>query len=127
MATKIILPKLGQTMEEGTIVEWFKGEGDPVERGGALFSVESDKAVLEADHYTCQHKHYNDDGTEFWFHDPTGRELQAHHIYPWRRNPHLRFDPQNGICLCRRHHQEFHDRYGKFGNTWPQLKKYLES
>ena len=27
----------------------------------------------------------------------------------------------------RRHHQEFHDRYGKFGNTWPQLKKYLES
>lgn len=85
------------------------------------------KAVLEADHYTCQHKHYNDDGTEFWFHDPTGRALQAHHIYPWRRNPHLRFDPQNGICLCRRHHQEFHDRYGKFGNTWPQLKKYLES
>jgi pyruvate dehydrogenase E2 component (dihydrolipoamide acetyltransferase) len=49
MATKIILPKLGQTMEEGTIVEWFKGEGDPVERGDALFSVESDKAVLEVE------------------------------------------------------------------------------
>ena len=49
MATKIILPKLGQTMEEGTIVEWFKQEGDPVERGDALFSVESDKAVLEVE------------------------------------------------------------------------------
>ncbi len=49
MATKIILPKLGQTMEEGTIVEWFKAEGDPVARGEALFSVESDKAVLEVE------------------------------------------------------------------------------
>lgn len=49
MATKVILPKLGQTMEEGTIVEWFKAEGDPVARGEALFSVESDKAVLEVE------------------------------------------------------------------------------
>jgi len=49
MATKVILPKMGQTMEEGTIVEWFKKEGDPVDRGDALFSVESDKAVLEVE------------------------------------------------------------------------------
>ena len=33
MATEVILPKLGQTMEEGTIVEWFKQEGDEVKRG----------------------------------------------------------------------------------------------
>lgn len=49
MATKVLLPKLGQTMEEGTIVEWFKKEGDPINRGDALFSVESDKAVLEVE------------------------------------------------------------------------------
>jgi len=49
MATKVILPKLGQTMEEGTIVEWLKKEGDPVERGDILFQVESDKAVLEVE------------------------------------------------------------------------------
>ena len=49
MATKVILPKLGQTMEEGTIVEWLKKEGDPVNRGDVLFQIESDKAVLESE------------------------------------------------------------------------------
>ena len=49
MATEVILPKLGQTMEEGTIVEWFKQEGDEVKRGEILFTVESDKATLESE------------------------------------------------------------------------------
>ena len=49
MATEIILPKLGQTMEDGSIIEWFKQEGDPVKRGEALFTVESDKATLEVE------------------------------------------------------------------------------
>jgi pyruvate dehydrogenase E2 component (dihydrolipoamide acetyltransferase) len=49
MATEVILPKLGQTMEEGAIVEWVKKEGDPVKRGDVLFTVESDKAVLEVE------------------------------------------------------------------------------
>lgn len=49
MVTEIIMPKLGQTMEEGVIVEWVKSEGDPVKRGELLFTVESDKAVLEVE------------------------------------------------------------------------------
>jgi pyruvate dehydrogenase E2 component (dihydrolipoamide acetyltransferase) len=49
MATEVILPKLGQTMEEGTIIEWYKHEGDEVKRGEVLFTVESDKATLEAE------------------------------------------------------------------------------
>ena len=49
MATKVILPKLGQTMEEGTIIEWLKNEGDPVSRGDILFQLETDKAVLEVE------------------------------------------------------------------------------
>jgi pyruvate dehydrogenase E2 component (dihydrolipoamide acetyltransferase) len=49
MITEVILPKLGQTMEEGTVVEWFKEEGEAVNRGEMLFSVESDKAVLEVE------------------------------------------------------------------------------
>ena len=49
MATEVIMPKLGQTMEEGTIVEWLKQEGDPVRRGEVLFTVESDKATLEVE------------------------------------------------------------------------------
>ncbi len=49
MATTVILPKLGQTMEEGAIVEWLKKEGDPIDRGDVLFTIESDKAVLEVE------------------------------------------------------------------------------
>jgi pyruvate/2-oxoglutarate dehydrogenase complex dihydrolipoamide acyltransferase (E2) component len=36
-------------MKEGTIIEWVKKEGDPVERGDLLFIFESDKATLEAE------------------------------------------------------------------------------
>jgi len=49
MITEVILPKLGQTMEEGAIVEWLKQEGDEVQRGEVIFTVESDKATLEAE------------------------------------------------------------------------------
>ena len=49
MITEVIMPKLGQTMEEGAIVEWVKQENDQVKRGDLLFTVESDKAVLEVE------------------------------------------------------------------------------
>lgn len=49
MVTEVILPKLGQTMEEGTVVEWLKQEGEPVQRGELLFMVETDKATLEVE------------------------------------------------------------------------------
>lgn len=49
MAKTVILPQLGETMEAGTIVEWLKKEGDPVEEGDILFQFESDKAVLEVE------------------------------------------------------------------------------
>ncbi len=49
MITEVILPVLGETMNEGTIVEWLKAEGSPVQRGEVLFTLESDKATLEAE------------------------------------------------------------------------------
>jgi pyruvate dehydrogenase E2 component (dihydrolipoamide acetyltransferase) len=49
MVREVILPKLGQTMEEGTIIEWLKEEGDRVERGEVIFTTESDKATLEVE------------------------------------------------------------------------------
>ncbi|NLE44585.1 MAG: 2-oxo acid dehydrogenase subunit E2 [Chloroflexi bacterium] len=49
MVTEVILPKLGQTMTEGAIVEWLKTEGEPVDRGDVLFTIESDKATLEVE------------------------------------------------------------------------------
>lgn len=47
MATEVIMPKMGQTMEEGTILEWYKAEGELVAKGEPLFQVESDKAVFD--------------------------------------------------------------------------------
>ena len=49
MVTEVILPVLGETMNEGTIVEWLKREGEPVQRGEVLFTLESDKATLEVE------------------------------------------------------------------------------
>ena len=45
--TRVILPKLGLTMDEGRLIAWHKKEGDRVEKGELLFEVETDKANLE--------------------------------------------------------------------------------
>jgi pyruvate dehydrogenase E2 component (dihydrolipoamide acetyltransferase) len=49
MARDIKLPKLGQTMEEGTIVNTLVKIGDAVKKGDVLFEVETDKATLEVE------------------------------------------------------------------------------
>lgn len=49
MATQVIMPVLGLTMESGTIVEWMKQEGDAVAEGEVLFTVETDKSVMEVE------------------------------------------------------------------------------
>src|SRR4051794_5946834 len=45
------MPRLSDSMEEGTILRWLKGEGEHVERGEELVEIETDKATLpyEAD------------------------------------------------------------------------------
>lgn len=45
----VIMPKLGLTMEEGTIIRWMKNEGDTIEKGEILIEVETDKAVNEVE------------------------------------------------------------------------------
>ena len=49
MATLFKLPMLGQTMQEGTILKWYKAEGDPVEGWETLFEVMTDKVNMEVD------------------------------------------------------------------------------
>jgi len=49
MATAVRLPKLGTSMEEGTIVNTFIKEGDKVSKGDVIFEVETDKATLEVE------------------------------------------------------------------------------
>ena len=43
MATTVIMPKLGLTMEEGTIEKWLKQEGDRVEKGEPLVEIITEK------------------------------------------------------------------------------------
>ncbi|HOK56905.1 MAG TPA: dihydrolipoamide acetyltransferase family protein [bacterium] len=49
MLREIIMPKLGETMEEGYLVSWKKNEGDKVEKGEVLFEVMSDKTNFEVE------------------------------------------------------------------------------
>ncbi len=49
MAVDLIMPKLGLTMEEGTVVRWLVAEGDPVEKGQSVLEVETDKVVIEVE------------------------------------------------------------------------------
>ncbi|MDI9433501.1 MAG: dihydrolipoamide acetyltransferase family protein [Planctomycetota bacterium] len=47
MAKEIKLPQLGQTMEEGTVVNCLVKVGDEVKKGDVIFEIETDKATLE--------------------------------------------------------------------------------
>jgi pyruvate dehydrogenase E2 component (dihydrolipoamide acetyltransferase) len=47
MAKEVRLPQLGQTMEEGTIVNCLIKAGDEVKKGDVIFEIETDKATLE--------------------------------------------------------------------------------
>lgn len=49
MATVVVLPKFGMTMEEGTIVEWYKREGQWVEKGESLLQIETDKVTMDVE------------------------------------------------------------------------------
>ncbi|MHC8320439.1 biotin/lipoyl-containing protein [Pseudomonas sp. GB2N2] len=47
MTTQVLMPKLGFSMNEGTISEWLIDDGATVTEGQALYSLESDKSVQE--------------------------------------------------------------------------------
>ena len=47
MASRVVMPKLTDTMEEGVLLAWKKREGDPVQAGEALAEIETDKAIMD--------------------------------------------------------------------------------
>ncbi len=51
MPRPVVMPKLGQSEEEGTLVRWLKKEGDGVAKGDVLFEIETDKALLEVESF----------------------------------------------------------------------------
>jgi pyruvate dehydrogenase E2 component (dihydrolipoamide acetyltransferase) len=44
---EVIMPKMGDAMEEGTLVKWLVSEGDEVSEGDAIAEIETDKASME--------------------------------------------------------------------------------
>ena len=44
--SEIVMPRLSDTMEEGTILRWLKADGDDVARGEELVEIETDKATM---------------------------------------------------------------------------------
>ena len=51
MLKEVFMPKLSSTMEVGTLLEWFKEEGDHVEAGEPLFEIMTDKINIEVESY----------------------------------------------------------------------------
>jgi pyruvate/2-oxoglutarate dehydrogenase complex dihydrolipoamide acyltransferase (E2) component len=51
MVKEIIMPRLGQTVEEAIIEKWHKKEGDKVTKGEVLLEIMTDKAALEVESF----------------------------------------------------------------------------
>ncbi len=49
MAKELLMPKLGLTMEEGTLIEWYVEAGDKFESGDLIFAVETEKLTNDVE------------------------------------------------------------------------------
>jgi hypothetical protein len=53
------------------------------------------------------------------------KKLVAHHIFSWENAAHLRYEVENGACLCEGCHTHFHNSYGCGNNTLEQFEEWL--
>lgn len=75
------------------------------------------KSVFEKDNYTCQCCSVKGSNRNI--------KLHAHHIYNYAKYEDLRFDIENGICLCKECHYEFHKLYSFNDTNKEQLDEFL--
>ncbi len=71
------------------------------------------KAVYERDDYTCR------------ICNKKGGRLNAHHVYSYNTHPELRMSVDNGICLCKQCHAEFHSYFKRGSNTLDQFQWFV--
>lgn len=53
MATRVTMPRLSDTMTEGTVAKWLKKVGDTVKEGDILAEIETDKATMEFESFNA--------------------------------------------------------------------------
>src|SRR6056297_2322054 len=79
MATKVIMPKLGESVVEGTVTAWLKEEGDPIEEYESLLEVNTDKVDTEVPSSAS--------GTLLKILVPEGETVEAGTILAWIGEP----------------------------------------
>lgn len=85
------------------------------ERWNDAAAVEWAKQIKARDNYTCQLcRRY-------------GIPLNSHHLNSWDAFEDQRYDLNNGLTLCVRCHDRFHNIYGRGKNTKFQFKQFEKS
>jgi hypothetical protein len=69
------------------------------------------KSVFERDNFKCKIC-------------GSGGKINAHHIDGWNWAKDKRYDLNNGITMCEKHHDTFHDLYGRGDNTAEEFFEY---
>lgn len=68
------------------------------------------KNIKKRDDHTCQ-----------WPHCGSNKKIHAHHILPWSEYPGLRYHLNNGICLCKKHHDFIKNNETSYANFFLKL------
>lgn len=84
-----------------------KEDRDSSKYGRDEKSKEWARLVKERNHYLCQICKIKN------------QNIVSHHILPWLLYKNLRYDLNNGICMCSECHDEYHKMYGKHQNCNP--------
>lgn len=53
-----------------------------------------------------------------------GGYLVSHHLNSWDKFVDERYDVENGVCVCKKHHEKFHEIYGFGNNNKFQFEEY---
>ena len=88
------MPKLSDTMEEGTVLDWKKQDGDQVSKGDVLAEIESDKASFEIE--------AESDGVLHIVVDIGGRQVCQETRYSTTRTEYKRRGAQEALYLLWR-------------------------
>jgi hypothetical protein len=66
--------------------------------------------IRSRDKYKCQ-----------WPHCDKTKGIQVHHILPWQQYPGLRYHIDNGICLCKFHHNMIKNDETSYANLFLKI------